>query len=266
MNKPHPLTQVIRCRHLVWGAAISVALLSPTVWSNELDPAHLEEAGRINLCSKSFCERFEPLSTKTLRIDQASDVGIEVHTTRVLPFHVGSYLNPGGFTCHFVVLFSSTHGLYTPNNKDIWQSFNPRKKSEFLSSAKGEDRSYLAGQGIKSNYIHSYLKISGYRKGKSFSKIDSMSARSLAREAIPGISMAEIETPCSPGDIVAGDKVSLYIPKPGAYPKGPDKSRGDLYSGSFTEFSLPEAYSQKFHRLFETNDSTPNKATLNPTK
>jgi hypothetical protein len=205
---------------------------------------------RLVFCSTSICDRSALNSEEVTRLESTPNIGLEISATRKPPFKAQNYTNPSGFNCNFIVLFPSDHGLYTPNGEDSWQSFIPAKKSRLLWLASGEDEIYLLGRE-KRNFIHSYFVVRGKRSGKPFIKTESMSAISLDRKILPGLSMAELQMPCAPDDVTAGDEVNIYIPKPEAYSRGVDKERGDLSPQYFSRIDVSTAIGARFSSIFK---------------
>lgn len=67
---------------------------------------------------------------------------------------------------------------------------------------------------------------------------ESLSAEEIHKEVIPGLAIVKLDSVCH--SIGKEDRVSIFIPKVGAYREGVDKTRPVVNSISFNEIVLPQ--------------------------
>jgi hypothetical protein len=141
--------------------------------------------------------------------------------------------------CRLIALFPSAWTVYTPDGSNNWRETIPSLESLLLDSIPfGEDYRFMYGKATILNSINSYIKVvkvSGSREG---SISESLSAEEIHKEVIPGLAMVKLDSVCH--KIGKEDRVSILIPKVGAYRKGVDKTRPVLSSVYFNEIVLPQ--------------------------
>ena len=212
-----------------------------------LEPSMMAgEVAAVMGCSRSFCERLgvQPPGNEFLTVDQ--DVGVEFYAESMRSLKLNDEIKKSRF-CRMNVFFPSSWGLYTPNGLKDWIEIAPRKNSVFLRSTRFGNDSIINKTSI--NWVHSYLSSTWEdEKGKKRKLINSASATQLHEEVVPGISMAALRFPCA--DIHVGGNVEIFIPNKSAYPKGANKTKGDINGGNFNKISISPGFFKNISYIF----------------
>lgn len=228
----------MRCKTIgnFFFGAVLLALLSP-IARGDINGEDQSDPGVITACSKSLCDRVGFGADNPILIQSNDQLGLEYYHYRkvVKVKNEKTYLD----LCRLVALFPSAWTVYTPDGSNNWRETIPSLESLLLDSIPfGEDYRFMYGKATILNLINSYIKVIKVSGSRESSISQSLSAEEIHKEVIPGLAMVKLDSVCH--KIGKEDRVSILIPKVGAYRKGVDKTRPVLSLVYFNEIVLPQ--------------------------
>jgi len=233
-------SEMVAMRYKIIGnfflSAALLVLMLP-VARGDINGEDQSDFGVVTACSRSLCSRVGFKGDNAILIQGSDQLGLEYYRYRkaVKIKNKKNYI----VGCRLVVLFPSAWTVYTPDGNNNWRETIPSLESSLLDSIPfGEDYRFMYSKATTLNSINSYIKVVRVSGSRDGSILESLSAEEIHKEVIPGIAMVELDSVCH--KIGKEDRVSIFVPKVGAYRDGVDKTRPVVNSIFFNEIALPQ--------------------------